>query len=65
MPREEELKELRATAWQEFMLGRPDQVITTLDTLGSAGAGEIYGADLVQRVRKLLSSTHQMTVARR
>ncbi|MFD5098921.1 helix-turn-helix domain-containing protein [Streptomyces albidochromogenes] len=65
VPGEEELKEFRATAWQEFMLGRPDQVITTLDTLGPAAAEEIYGADLVQRVRKLLSSTHQMTVARR
>ncbi|MFC7936055.1 transcriptional regulator [Streptomyces sp. NPDC057387] len=65
VPGEEELKKFRATAWQEFMLGRPDQVITTLDTLGPAGAEEIYGADLVQRVRKLLSSTNHMTVARR
>ncbi|MFG3499307.1 winged helix-turn-helix domain-containing protein [Streptomyces sp. NPDC047928] len=65
VPSEEALTELRATAWQEFMLGRPDQVITTLDTLGPAGAEEIYGADLVQRVRKLLSSTNHMTVARR
>ncbi|MEU4655140.1 hypothetical protein AB0G32_14570 [Streptomyces sp. NPDC023723] len=62
---EQALKKFRATAWQEFMLGRPDQVITTLDTLGPAGAEEIYGADLVQRVRKLLSSTNHMTVARR
>ncbi|MFF9593840.1 hypothetical protein ACF1FX_32430 [Streptomyces sp. NPDC014646] len=34
VPGEEELKEFRAAAWQEFMLGRPDQVITTLDRPG-------------------------------
>lgn len=65
VPGEEELKELRATAWQEFLLGRPDQVVMTLDTLGPAAAEQIYGADLVQRVRKLLSGTQLMTVGRR
>ncbi|MFC9622049.1 winged helix-turn-helix domain-containing protein [Streptomyces sp. NPDC056930] len=65
VPGEEELKEFRATAWQEFMLGRPDQVITTLDTLGPAAAEQIYGPELVQRVRKLISGTSLMTVGRR
>lgn len=65
VPGEEELKELRTTAWQEYMLGRPDQVVMTLDTLGPAAAEQIYGADLVQRVRKLLSGTQLMTVGRR
>ncbi|AXE27972.1 transcriptional regulator (plasmid) [Streptomyces globosus] len=65
MPGEEELKEFRAVAWQEFMLGRPDQVITTLDTLGPAAAEQIYGPELVQRVRKLISGTSLMTVGRR
>ncbi|MFB7745369.1 transcriptional regulator [Streptomyces sp. NPDC056132] len=64
-PGEEELKKFRATAWQEYMLGRPDQVITTLDTLGPAAAEQIYGADLVRRVRKLVSGTSLMTVGRR
>ena len=65
VPGEEELKELRAVAWQEFMLGRPDQVVMTLDTLGPAAAEQIYGPELVQRVRKLLSGTQLMTVGRR
>ncbi|MEW1724310.1 transcriptional regulator [Streptomyces sp. NPDC093109] len=65
VPDEEELTELRDVAWQEYMLGRPDQVVMTLDTLGPAGAEQIYGADLVRRVRKLISSTNHMTVARR
>ncbi|MEU9943135.1 helix-turn-helix domain-containing protein [Streptomyces lavendulae] len=65
VPGEEELKEFRAVAWQEFMLGRPDQVVTTLDALGPAAAEQIYGADLVQRVRKLISGTSLMTVGRR
>ncbi|MDJ0385224.1 helix-turn-helix domain-containing protein [Streptomyces sp. G-G2] len=65
VPGEEELKEFRAVAWQEFMLGRPDQVVMTLDTLGPAAAEQIYGADLVQRVRKLVSGTSLMTVGRR
>ncbi|WP_258177290.1 helix-turn-helix domain-containing protein [Streptomyces solincola] len=65
VPGEEELKELRAVAWQEFMLGRPDQVVTTLDALGPAAAEQIYGADLVRRVRKLISGTSLMTVGRR
>ncbi|GGZ18506.1 helix-turn-helix domain-containing protein [Streptomyces nitrosporeus] len=65
VPGEEELKKLRTVAWQEFMLGRPDQVVMTLDTLGPAAAEQIYGADLVQRVRKLLSGTQLMTVGRR
>lgn len=65
VPGEEELKEFRAVAWQEFMLGRPDQVVMTLDTLGPAAAEQIYGPELVQRVRKLLSGTQLMTVGRR
>lgn len=65
VPGEEELKEFRAVAWQEYMLGRPDQVVTTLNTLGPAGAEQIYGADLVRRVRKLVSGTQLMTVGRR
>ncbi|MCQ9132857.1 helix-turn-helix domain-containing protein [Streptomyces sp. IBSBF 2807] len=65
VPDEEALTELRDVAWQEYMLGRPDQVVMTLDTLGPAGAEQIYGADLVRRVRKLISSTNHMTVARR
>ncbi|MGC5400768.1 helix-turn-helix domain-containing protein [Streptomyces sp. DT20] len=65
VPGEEELKEFRAVAWQEFMLGRPDQVVMTLDTLGPAAAEQIYGAELVRRVRKLLSGTQLMTVGRR
>ncbi|MGW0669804.1 helix-turn-helix domain-containing protein [Streptomyces sp. NPDC002746] len=65
VPCEKELKELRAVAWQEFMLGRPDQVVMTLGTLGPAAAEQIYGAELVRRVRKLLSGTQLMTVGRR
>ncbi|MCX0241830.1 transcriptional regulator [Streptomyces drozdowiczii] len=64
VPGEDELKEFRATAWQEFMLGRPDQVLMTLDTLGPAAAEQIYGPELVQRVRKLVSGTSLMTVGR-
>ncbi|MYS39660.1 hypothetical protein K388_07418 [Streptomyces sp. KhCrAH-43] len=65
VPGEEELKALRDLAWQEFMLGRTDQVVMTLDTLGPAAAEQIYGADLVQRVRKLVSGTSLITVGRR
>ncbi|MFF8960815.1 winged helix-turn-helix domain-containing protein [Streptomyces sp. NPDC014894] len=65
VPGEEELQALRDLAWQEYMLGRPDQVIMTLDTLGPAGAEQIYGADLVRRVRKLAGSSSLMTVGRR
>ncbi|MFI0020212.1 transcriptional regulator [Streptomyces griseus] len=64
VPSEEELKEFRAVAWQEYMLGRPDQVITTLDTLGPDAAVQIYGPELVKRVRKLISGTQLMTVGR-
>ncbi|MGW6287363.1 helix-turn-helix domain-containing protein [Streptomyces sp. NPDC055107] len=62
VPSEDELKELRAVAWQEFMLGRPDQVVMTLDTLGPNAAVQIYGGHLVKRVRKLISGTSLMTV---
>ncbi|MFE5549228.1 hypothetical protein ACFQ71_36150 [Streptomyces sp. NPDC056534] len=65
MPGEDELQEFRAVAWQEFRLGRPDQVTTTLDTLGPAAAEEIYGPELVRRVLQLINSTSLMTVGRR
>ncbi|WP_344384681.1 hypothetical protein [Streptomyces thermolineatus] len=60
----EDLAEMRATGWGEFMAGDTTLVMTTYDALGPAAAVHIFGADLVQRARKLTSSS-LMTVGRR
>ncbi|MFD3665800.1 winged helix-turn-helix domain-containing protein [Streptomyces sp. NPDC058659] len=61
----EDLADMRATGMGEFMAGDTTLIMTTFDTLGPAAAVHIYGADLVQRARKLASSSSLMTVGRR
>ncbi|MFJ2745386.1 transcriptional regulator [Streptomyces sp. NPDC087440] len=61
----DDLADMRATARGEFMVGETTLVMTISDTLGSAAAVHIFGADLVQRAHKLTSSTSLMTVGRR
>jgi len=61
----EELAEMRAVAWGEFMAGETSLVTTTVDTLGRPAAERIYGADLVQRARKLAGGSSLMTIGRR
>ncbi|WP_327169928.1 helix-turn-helix domain-containing protein [Streptomyces subrutilus] len=61
----EDLADMRATGMGEFMAGDTTLIMTTFDTLGPAAAEHIYGADLVQRARKLASSSSLMTVGRR
>ncbi|MEU7384147.1 MULTISPECIES: helix-turn-helix domain-containing protein [unclassified Streptomyces] len=61
----EDLAEMQATGWGEFMQGDTTLVMTTYDALGPAAAVHIFGADLVQRARKLASSSSLMTIGRR
>ncbi|MEU2855519.1 helix-turn-helix domain-containing protein [Streptomyces syringium] len=62
---EQDVADMRATGWGEFMAGDTTLVKTTYDALGPAAAVHIFGADLVQRARKLASSSSLMTVGRR
>ncbi|WP_327169899.1 helix-turn-helix domain-containing protein [Streptomyces subrutilus] len=61
----EDVADMRATGWGEFMAGDTTLVMTTYDALGPAAAVHIFGADLVRRARKLASSSSLMTVGRR
>nr|AAQ93523.1 hypothetical protein pSCL2.3.73.1 [Streptomyces clavuligerus] len=56
---------MRATAWGEFMAGDTTLIETTFDTLGPDATVAIFGADLVQRARKLTGGSSRMTVGRR
>ncbi|MFE2383162.1 helix-turn-helix domain-containing protein [Streptomyces misionensis] len=61
----EDLAAMRSTGWGEFMAGDTTLVLSTYDVLGPAAAVHIFGADLVQRARKLASGSSLMTVGRR
>ncbi|MEU7038814.1 helix-turn-helix domain-containing protein [Streptomyces sp. NPDC046237] len=61
----EDVAEMRATGWGEFMAGDTTLVMTTYDALGPAAAEYVFGADLVRRARKLASGSSLMTVGRR
>ncbi|WP_436766119.1 helix-turn-helix domain-containing protein [Streptomyces sp. URMC 123] len=61
----QDLAQMQATGWGEFMAGDTTLVMTTYDTLGPAAAVHIFGADLVQRARKLASGSSLMTVGHR
>lgn len=61
----EDVADMRATGWGEFMAGDTTLVMTTYDALGPAAAVHIFGTDLVRRARKLASSSSLMTVGRR
>ncbi|MBB1242722.1 transcriptional regulator [Streptomyces durbertensis] len=61
----QDVADMRATGWGEFMAGDTTLVMTTYDALGPAAAEYVFGADLVQRARKLASSSSLMTVGRR
>ncbi|OIJ95462.1 hypothetical protein BIV24_08915 [Streptomyces colonosanans] len=62
---EQDRTDMQATGWGEFMAGDTTLVMSTYDALGPAAAVHIFGADLVQRARKLASSSSLMTVGRR
>ncbi|MFF7342010.1 winged helix-turn-helix domain-containing protein [Streptomyces sp. NPDC008163] len=62
---EQDRAEMRATARGEYMAGDTTLVMSIYDGLGPAAAVHIFGADLVQRVRKLASGSSLMTVGRR
>ncbi|MEV7282651.1 helix-turn-helix domain-containing protein [Streptomyces sp. NPDC093111] len=62
---EQDLADMRATGWGEFMAGDTTLVMSTYDALGPAAAVHIFGADLVQRARKLASGSSLMNVGRR
>ncbi|MFJ3714009.1 winged helix-turn-helix domain-containing protein [Streptomyces sp. NPDC090053] len=62
---EQDVANMRATGWGEFMAGDTTLIMTTYDALGPAAAVHIFGADLVQRARKLASSSSLMSVGRR
>ncbi|MFJ2847012.1 winged helix-turn-helix domain-containing protein [Streptomyces griseofuscus] len=61
----EDRADMRATGWGEFMAGDTTLVMSTYDALGPAAAVHIFGADLVQRSRKLASGSSLMNVGRR
>ncbi|MEU9108913.1 helix-turn-helix domain-containing protein [Streptomyces xanthophaeus] len=61
----QDLAEMRATARGEFMAGDTTLVMSIYDALGPAAAVHVFGADLVQRARKLASGSSLMTVGRR
>lgn len=61
----QDLADMRATGWGGFMAGDTTLVMTTYDALAPAAAVHIFGADLVQRARKLAGSSSLMTVGRR
>ncbi|MEU8544762.1 helix-turn-helix domain-containing protein [Streptomyces sp. NPDC048717] len=62
---EQDVADMRATGWGEFMAGDTTLVMTTYDALGPAAAEYVFGADLVRRARKLASGSSLMTVGRR
>lgn len=62
---EQDLAEMRATGWGEFIAGDTTLVMTTYDALGPAAAEYVFGADLVRRARKLAGGSSLMAVGRR
>ncbi|MFJ5143250.1 winged helix-turn-helix domain-containing protein [Streptomyces sp. NPDC088707] len=62
---EQDVADMRATGWGEFMAGDTTLVMSTYDALGPAAAVHIFGADLVQRARKLASGSSLMNIGRR
>ena len=56
---EEDLRELRRTARNEYLSGRTTLVTSAVDLLGRLTAEHVYGQDLVERVLRLgATSTH-------
>ncbi|MEW2515810.1 helix-turn-helix domain-containing protein [Streptomyces sp. NPDC046870] len=64
---EQELAQLRADAWGQFMAGETDLVMTAVDAMGRPAAERIYGAELVHRARQIASGSRSslMTYGRR
>ncbi|MYZ34412.1 MULTISPECIES: hypothetical protein [unclassified Streptomyces] len=64
---EQALEELRAVAWGQFMEGETDLVMTAVNSMGRPAAERIYGTDLVQRARRIASSSRssRLTYGRR
>ncbi|MFJ2565800.1 transcriptional regulator [Streptomyces sp. NPDC087568] len=64
---EQELAQLRADAWGQFMAGETDLVMTAVNAMGRPAAERIYGAELVQRARQIASGSRSslMTYGRR
>ncbi|MFH9090503.1 transcriptional regulator [Streptomyces sp. NPDC017673] len=64
---EQELAQLRADAWGQFMAGETDLVMTAVNAMGPAAAERIYGAELVHRARQIASGSRSslMTYGRR
>ncbi|QKW66159.1 transcriptional regulator (plasmid) [Streptomyces sp. NA03103] len=52
---EQELAQLRADAWGQFMAGETDLVMTAVNAMGRPAAERIYGAELVHRAQQIAS----------
>ncbi|MFC9431906.1 transcriptional regulator [Streptomyces sp. NPDC056987] len=57
-PSEQELAELRAVAWGQYMAGQTDLVMTAVHAMGPDAATRLYGTDLVQHARRIASGSH-------
>lgn len=53
---QEQITEMRAMAYAEYMAGQTTHLMAAYDLLGPAAAQYIYGADLVREVLKLARS---------
>ncbi|MGW4596999.1 transcriptional regulator [Streptomyces sp. NPDC004457] len=64
---EQELAQLRADAWGQFMAGETDLVMTAVNAMGRPAAERLYGAELVHRARQIASGSRSslMTYGRR
>ncbi|MGW2124678.1 transcriptional regulator [Streptomyces sp. NPDC001758] len=59
---EQELAQLRADAWGQFMAGETDLVMTAVNAMGRPAAERIYGAELVQRAHQIASGSRSSLV---
>ncbi|MFH9351219.1 winged helix-turn-helix domain-containing protein [Kitasatospora sp. NPDC017646] len=59
-PTSEEHREVRTTAWRQYLTGRPELVASALALAGRDQAEQIYGRDLVERVLRLRTTSSHL-----
>ncbi|MFJ7244506.1 winged helix-turn-helix domain-containing protein [Kitasatospora sp. NPDC098652] len=59
-PTSDEQREVRVTAWRQYLTGRPELVTSALALAGRDQAEQIYGHDLVERVLRLRTTSSHL-----
>ncbi|MEY9875746.1 DNA-binding transcriptional ArsR family regulator [Streptacidiphilus sp. MAP12-33] len=60
-PTDAERAEVRTLAWRQYLAGQPALVASAITLAGREKAEQIYGADLVERVARLTTTSSHLT----